>query len=162
MAPDASSNSIEGFRVVPSCILWLSGAVLGPSWGHVEPSWAVLGPSWGRLGAILGRLGTIWGHLEPSRGDLGAILSRLAAMNLKRASYCENPFCPMNFNGFTMLSWAVLGRLGAILGPSWFVLGFRGLTFAFLGLSWATRGALGLSWALLGLSWVSRPLRVPR
>ena len=47
-------------------------------------------------------------------------------------------------------SWAVLGRLGAILGPSWAVLGHLGAILGPLELSW---GCLGPSWAVLGPSW---------
>ena len=74
VAPDASSKSIERFRVIPSCILWLSGAVLGPSWRHLAPSWGHLGPFWGHLGAVLG---PSWAVL----GQSGAILSCLGAIS---------------------------------------------------------------------------------
>ena len=45
-------------------------------------------------------------------------------------------------------SWAVLGRLGDVLGPSWVVLA------ASWGLSWRVLGLLGASWRVLGASWV--------
>ena len=39
---------------------------------------------------------------------------------------------------------ALLGRIGALLGASWAVLGLSG------GVSWAVLGGLGVSWGLLG------------
>ena len=153
------AQAFGGLRSLGS--LWsfgTSGAVLsrlGTIWGHLEPSW-------GHLGTILSRLETIWGHLEPSWGHLGAMLSRLAAKTASREPHvAKTMFSAMNFNDFMIPSWAVLGRLGAILGPSWAVLGpswaVLGLLGAILGRSWAILGLLlGCSWGVwgcLGLSW---------
>ena len=47
-------------------------------------------------------------------------------------------------------SWAILGPLGAILGPSWTILGCLGASWDHLGSSWGHLGAiLGPSWGHL-------------
>ena len=108
----------------------------------------------------MSRLGTIWGHLEPSWGHLGAMLSCLAAKRASRGPHvAKTSVFAMNFNDLMMPSWAVLSRLGAILGPSWAVLGPSWAVLGSLELSRAGLGrVLGESWTLLvglGASWVS-------
>ena len=64
---------------------------------------------------------------------------------------CFDGLLVFNFGAILGPSWAILGLLGAILGPSW---GHHGPSWghlgAILGPSWAI---LGPCWAILGPSW---------
>ena len=77
----------------------LSWVLLGLSWPSEGPSGVNLGPSWGRLLAFLGPLGA---SFSPSRGQLGA----------KQALHTRA-------SKMAVVWSALLGRLGATMGPSW-------------------------------------------
>ena len=124
-----------------------SGLSLRPSWDHLG---AILGPSW----AISGILGPSWAISGPSRGHSGSILRhfRLTTSEDGRCIADFAKFAPrlhetpiLGFMvptcGLSSPSWrrllAVLrpspGRLGAILGPSWLILGLLRATLGRLG-----------------------------
>ena len=107
----------------------------GPSWPHLGPALAPLGA---HLGALLGHIGVTLGTPGPPGGHIGAVLAHLgAALGLS----CGPLASPWNFlgqlsptsgqlgapgrspNPFGNLPWPIrglfLGRLGAILEPSW-------------------------------------------
>ena len=123
------------------CSLELREAVLARSW-------AILGPSWALLGAILGPR---WAHLGPilaSWGLPGGLLG--ASLGLSGPSWGHpghNVSQPYFLARLFHRSWALWGRFGALLGPSWDPFG------ALWGLSWASWGAPG---PLLGFVWGPR------
>jgi hypothetical protein len=97
-------------------VLSLSWAVLGrlgPVLGCLGQSWAVLGLSWACLGPVLGCLGLVFGCPGPVLGCLGLSWA------------CLGPVLGHLGPSWTSMSHlgAILGHLGAILRPSWFILG---------------------------------------
>ena len=99
-------------------VLYLAPPLLGPS---KLPLGALLGLSWGPLGALLG---LSWGPLGGLGGPLGAILE--AIDQRMGGSLCGSPRRGPKMS-LLEPSWAalgaVLGALGAVLGPSWAPLG---------------------------------------
>ena len=118
-------------------------------------SWAILG----RLGAILGLLGAA---LVPSWGHLGDILAPSCETQGPRnldftmvfaafAPYRRSCSDLLVSFGELQLSFAILGHLGAVMGPSLAILGRLGAhLWAMLGRFGAILGHL---WAVLGPSW---------
>jgi hypothetical protein len=125
----------------PGAILGCIGAVLLPSWavrGHqnqddkcrldrpaiLGPSWATLEPSWAVLGLSCCHLGSFWGHLGVLLANPAVSLWR--PFKLTRQGPAHDLSC---------------GHLGAILGPSWSILGPAwGHLEAILEPSWAVQG----------------------
>ena len=108
--------------------------MLGHLGAILRPSWAILGPSWGRLGAILGVLGRLGTVLRPSWGHLGTVLGPsgdsknegvgILALWILTLVHLE-AICGQLGQAKCHLGviLSVLGRLGAVLGPSWGPLG---------------------------------------
>ena len=96
---------------------------MGPRWVHLGPILASWGLPGGLLGASLGLSGPSWGH---------------PGHNVSQPYFLARLF---------HRSWALWGRFGALLGPSWDPFG------ALWGLSWASWGAPG---PLLGFVWGPR------
>ena len=120
------ATNFNDFMMPSLAVLGCLGAILGPSW-------AVLGPSWGRLEAMS---------------------SCLVAETASRSPHvAKTLFFATNCNDFMMPSLAVLGCLGAILGPSWAVLSHLGPSWGYLRPAWDHLGAvLGPSRAVVGPS----------
>ena len=114
------------FRSLPETNLAQHGllhrpcAVLGASWDHLEASCPRLGASCGRLGASCGRLGLPKTTERQTQKPYFLIVFLI----LSRSEGFLKPTC-FNMALFTALvpSWAhlgaILGRLGAVLGPTW-------------------------------------------
>ena len=103
-----------------------------PSWLHLE---AIFGPSWAISGPSRGHPTSILRHFSVTTSEDGRCIADFAKFALRLHEMpilgCIVPTC-----GLSSPSWrrflAVLrpspGRLGAILGPSWLILGPPGAT----------------------------------